>query len=484
MQSNKVEAILELISNDNQEVILTCPLYTKGKRLINGEYFKEPDYLAKLKKIIFNHDEDSPTFKQLISKFVRTNFNVDENIFKFLSFAPNSVYRSIYRFLFKLADDQLVALLASLEEELANLKRISESFKKTKQLQSIELLEQRLMAVEKNIEDLRQTRNNFRSMANYKVEMEKNRQIILRVNELETDIDNHMTELKIIDEAIIGQQNSLYDENNAIILRSLYDEACDLIRDVHKKFNDLVAFHNTMILNKIDFLKHRKGEVERNLRNLKEQYDQILEQKKISTIEFFDSNLMSEYNEIQVKIEELIKIQGEIENSLSIWKENENNIAQVEMRLSELNEKTNQSVIDNNIQLFNQYFTKYSERLYNDDGCVIAYNKQEDNVFPIKLGNIGGVGSGKKKGLISAFDLAYYSFSQQMGIKCPQFIVHDKMETTDKKQLQAIFKIAEEIEAQLIMPILNEKLDFLTEDMRKKHIILELSNNDKFFKVK
>ena len=99
------------------------------------------------------------------------------------------------------------------------------------------------------------------------------------------------------------------------------------------------------------------------------------------------------------------------------------------------------------------------------------------------MGNIGGVGSGKKKGLISAFDLAYYSFAEKKSIICPRFIVHDKMETTDKKQLREIFNITVETKAQLIIPILNEKLDFLTEEQRNEHIILELSNDDKFFKI-
>lgn len=117
------------------------------------------------------------------------------------------------------------------------------------------------------------------------------------------------------------------------------------------------------------------------------------------------------------------------------------------------------------------------------ESCVIAYNKSNDGTFPITLGNIGGVGSGKKKGLISAFDLAYYAFAISENIVCPQFIVHDKMETTDKKQLQEIFNITEENKAQLIIPILNEKLSFLTSEQRNKHIVLELSNDDKFFKI-
>lgn len=162
LSNKKLEAELELVAQDGQVYTLTCSLFRNGYRKINGQKYTQQDYLSKLNEIVFDLKEQNPTFKQLISKFVRINSNSDEHIFKFLSFASNSVYESIYSFLFKLASDDIVALKASLEEELLEYKRISDSYKRTQKLQSIELLEQKLLAIDNEIKNIKERRREYR----------------------------------------------------------------------------------------------------------------------------------------------------------------------------------------------------------------------------------------------------------------------------------------------------------------------------------
>lgn len=481
LTSNKIEAELNLIAQDGQAYALICSLFRNGYRKINGEKYTQQDYLSKLNEIVFDLKESNPTFKQLISKFVRINSNSDEHMFKFLSFAPNSVYESIYSFLFKLASDDIVALKASLEEELLGYKRISDSYKRTQKLQSIELLEQKLLTIDIEIKNIKERRSEYRYDDDYLKELENNRTLIVKLNTLETQIDRVMTEIQLLEEAIIEQQNAKF-ESCSILLAELYKETISQVENISKSFEKLVAFHNSMIESKIKFLEAKKAEKCLTLEYIKNEYNTLNGEKSAIATELLDGGLLSEYNNLSRKIEDLMREKGEIENSLAIWKENETNILRVSRMLNELAEKSDSAIIDDNISTFNEFFATYTSILYTDS-CVIGFNKQQDGQFPIKLGNIGGIGSGKKKGLISAFDLAYYSFAEKKSIICPRFIVHDKMETTDKKQLKEIFNITEETKAQLIIPILNEKLDFLTEEQRKAHIILELSNDDKFFKI-
>ncbi len=482
LNKNKLEAILEVLAPDNSIVQLCCSLFPKGYRKINEKKYSYNDYLTHLNKIFFNLTEDTPTFKQLISKFVRINTTVDERIFKFLSFAPNSVYESVYSFLFKLAEDDIVAQKAELENELLTYKHITESYKRTKQLQSIELLEQKLLAINTELKEIRDRRSKIKYEEVYQTELKKNQELVTKSTQLSSSIDSCLTEIYLIEEAINEQQAQVQVDDTST-LQFLYKEASNLLNTVSKQFGELVKFHNSMIQNKIKFLEGRKSQLQDVLEELKKNYKKILEEKKKIAINILDAGMLATLNTLNAKVEELSKEQGEIEKSLKIWRENEENIDRVTNLLEELKGKTDLAIIDDNIATFNEFFTKYSARLY-ADSCVIAYNKANDGTFPIRLGNIGGVGSGKKKGLISAFDLAYYAFAVKKGITCPKFIIHDKMETTDKKQLQEIFNITEENKAQLIIPILNEKLSFLDAEQRKKHIVLELSNSDKFFKIK
>ena len=481
LTNNKLEAELNLVAQDGQTYTLICSLFRNGYRKINGQKYTQQEYLSKLNEIVFDLKEPNPTFKQLISKFVRINSNSDDNILKFLSFAPNSVYESVYSFLFKLASDDIVALKASLENELLGYKRILDSYKRTQKLQSIELLEQKLLAINNEIKKYKTQRSEYKYDDDYLKELEKNRILLVRLNALETNIDSIMTEIQLLDEAILEQKNAKF-VNCSNLLKELYKETINQLENISKSFENLVTFHNSMVESRIRFLETKKIEKCLALEQIKKEYNTLNKTKSTIAIELLDGGLLSEYNKLSLKIESLMQEKGEIENSLEIWKENESNISRVSKMLSELTEKSDSAIIDDNIATFNEFFSKYTSILYNDS-CFIAFNKQQDGEFPIKLGNIGGIGSGKKKGLISAFDLAYYSFAEKKSIICPRFIVHDKMETTDKKQLKEIFNITQETKAQLIIPILNEKIDFLAKEQRNTHVILELSNDDKFFKV-
>ena len=481
LKNNKLEAVLELVDKDDNNVQLVCSLFPRGYRKINGEKYTEHDYLIKLNELFFHLTEASPTFKQLISKFVRINSNLDEHIFKFLSFAPNSVYESIYSFLFKLAEDDIVAQKAALQQELLEFEHITESYKRSKQLQSIELLEQKLLAIKKELVANRSKRDAFKYKDIYQSELAKNQKLVSELARTKNSIDACLTEISFLNDSIELQKSQLQDYDTST-LKYLYEEANSLLEKIDKQFDELVSFHNTMITNKINFLQARRAKLNIQLSELQQKHNDLLEEKKKIAMDILDAGVLENLNILNAKIEELSKEQGEIEQSLKIWKENDDNIKRIIGLLEELNSKTNNSIIDDKIKTFNEFFTQYTSRLYGES-CVIAYNKSNDGTFPITLGNIGGVGSGKKKGLISAFDLAYYAFAISENIVCPQFIVHDKMETTDKKQLQEIFNITEENKAQLIIPILNEKLSFLTSEQRNKHIVLELSNDDKFFKI-
>jgi len=95
----------------------------------------------------------------------------------------------------------------------------------------------------------------------------------------------------------------------------------------------------------------------------------------------------------------------------------------------------------------------------------------------------GNLGTGKKRGLIVAFDLAYLKYVDRFKIKSPQFIIHDKLENTHINQLNTIFKLCSEIKGQYIVPILRERISGIDSSIIDKAKILELKETDKLFRV-
>lgn len=57
------------------------------------------------------------------------------------------------------------------------------------------------------------------------------------------------------------------------------------------------------------------------------------------------------------------------------------------------------------------------------------------------------------------------------------------LENTHINQLETIFEIADSIDGQYILPILRERIDKLNPKKIESSIILELSEDDKLFKI-
>lgn len=74
-------------------------------------------------------------------------------------------------------------------------------------------------------------------------------------------------------------------------------------------------------------------------------------------------------------------------------------------------------------------------------------------------------------------------YSYQNGIDAPRFVIHDKMENTHINQLKTIFNICNTIDGQYIIPILRERIDKIDQKYIEKSKVLELSSNNKFFKI-
>lgn len=103
---------------------------------------------------------------------------------------------------------------------------------------------------------------------------------------------------------------------------------------------------------------------------------------------------------------------------------------------------------------------------------------------PFSIGNlVGSLGTGKQRGLIIAFDLAYLEYIKQIKCTSPDFLIYDQLENTHINQLDTIIDLATKTNSQIIFPILKERISDIDDKVIKEATILELSRNDKFFRV-
>ena len=90
--------------------------------------------------------------------------------------------------------------------------------------------------------------------------------------------------------------------------------------------------------------------------------------------------------------------------------------------------------------------------------------------------------SGKKQGEILCFDLAYILFADEEGIACMHFLLNDKKELMHDNQLLKVADFVMEKDIQLVISILKDKLP--DELLSKANVVVELSQEDKLFRIK
>lgn len=481
----KVQAELILIDENKRGCSIKRDLFPRGKKYIFDEPYSKQDFWDELKKIIFNLKEPRPTFRQLIPKFVRVENTAEERMIKFLPIMTGSdVYDTIYCFLFQIYSDELLSKKGEITERLSECQKTIQTLEKSKSISSLSVLKQSLEIINSDLKDLYDKRNKLSYMDEYREDLNSKRKLTLRINDLQEKMELVEFEIANIENSIVSLAKEK-SEINIQILQAVYQEAKSYIPTLQKSFEDMVSFHNSMIQNRIDFIQKPLNVKKELLEQYSSQLATILEQKEKITIEALDEGLLDELNMLNRKIEDLSLKKGEIKQSIQLLEEQEAVRQDLNKELLVIQNQMENDGIDEKIKKFNQFFSDYCDKLYGEK-YLLAYNEnwKEEKKFPVSIASLGGkVGTGKKKAVIVAFDLAYMQYSIEMGIKVPQFVIHDKMENTHINQIKTIFEICEGIDGQYIIPILRERIDKVEQKYVEKAKVLELSTNNKFFGI-
>lgn len=485
LQENRVQAELILVDSKGKEYSIKRDLFSKGKRYILDDKYSEKEFRCELKRLIFNSDEPKPTFRQLITKFVRIDNTSEERMIKFLPMmANNELYDTVYCFLFNIYDEKLLNDKDEIYNKLQECKKVIQTLERSKSISSVSYLEQSLEVVNLGLEELTAKRDQLSYMEQYRDELDKKRKLSVKVGEIQGEMELIEFEIDNIKQSIANLAKDKADINLSN-LSAIYNEAESFVPDLQVKFEEMVDFHNKMIQNRIDFINTQLAERQSLLAEYSDKLQEVLKEKEKITIEVLDEGLLDELNVLNNKIEELLLKKGEITQSIHIILEQEQKYEELDNQLKTFTSEMKNDGIQEKINQFNIFFTNYCDQLYGEKYFAV-YNKnwRKEKSFPLTIGSLNGnLGTGKKKAIIVAFDLAYMQYSIKMGIDAPRFVIHDKMENTHINQLKTIFNICNTIDGQYIIPILRERIDKIDQKYIEKSKILELSSNNKFFKI-
>ena len=485
LSENKVQAELILIDKNREEYIIKRDLFPRGKKYIFNEVYNEHEFWNELKKDIFGLKEDKPTLRQLIPKFVRLDSMAEERIIKFLPvMTKNDTYDLIYCFLFQIYSKKLLNRRAEINDKVSECQKTIQALEKNKSIVSLSALKQSLEFVNIDLSKLNKKREDLAYMESYREELDNKRKLTLRINELQEDMQFLEFEIENIEESItkLLQEKKEMDFNT---LQAIYEEAESYLPNLQKSFEEMVNFHNSMIQNRIDFIRSQLLTKQELLTQYSQELKETLAEKETVTLEALDEGLLDELNMLNKKIEELSLKKGEIQQSINLIEEQEQIRSQLSKELNEIEKQMGNNGFEENVKKFNQIFADYCDKLYGEK-YLLAYNEnwKKERKFPVSISSLGGnVGTGKKKAIIVAYDLAYMQYAIEACIPVPRFVIHDKLENTHINQLKTIFEICDNIQGQYIIPILRERIDKIDNDYIEKATVLELSSTNKFFGV-
>lgn len=481
---NEVSFILSILNKNSERTILRRSFNSKNDLFINEiKYDNITLYKKKLLEILFHipHSQSKISLREIIKKFVRSDSYSENNIYKILHTSKkDSAYEAIYLLLFGFPNQEIISTRLILSDRIDTLKK---ELKKLSGKSNLPRLQNRLAQLQGLISDNEEQIKNLDLPKTYEIQIDKLKSLKSRTAELSSALGNLNTKISLSQKT----RNELLHSESKIdptSIQKLYEEANLLIGTIQKPFEEVLSFHNKMVLNKVKFVEQHilKLEQERNI--VKYELDSLLKDQSHVLRLLDDTGTFDDLIKVREDINLLYVEKGKLVHQIDQIQKINSEIDSKTIEFNEVN-LTFQTYLEelnlNISEIFNKkYFTEYTNRTHGEK--LYIYYDSENRKFAFD--NLGGnPGDGYKKTEIIAFDLAFISYFNELGLDFPLFFLHDKFEIVHPNQIQSIFEIADSINGQLFVSVLKSSVSFLGDEYIERKKILELSQDSKFFKI-
>lgn len=488
INDNILRFTLDFNTVENKKAIVSRTISTDEK---NSKYYlsdvevdkkKYYDFIA---QAVFGLTTDKPSLRNVSHKFIR---NTNEKMQKTLNFlhanTTSDVYDLLYLFLFGFNGLPLIKKKGEFNKDIKKQRAYLAAYRnpnrETVLSKMIKPLKKEIAEAEKNIK-------NFDFKDSHDESLKKLSEIQRIISDYSLTYASLNMRVRNIEESILSLKNNITQlvENDLI---EIYNSAGLYFKgELKRSYEEMVLFHNDVIKNKINFLESELLKKKEEIEAVNEKINDFHEQESSLFKTIKEPETLKSINQLFNKLTELRENLASIETNLTRINDTNALIKSLEDSREKLLEEIELAVqgLEKNIEIFNEFFgdlTKeiYGERYIFDLSFDIDKGKCNFDISCVTPNSNGG----KKKGEITAFDLAYIKFVDKVKLKRPTFVIHDSIEDVDVNQIRDIFFEANNINGQYIVSILSDKF---SEDvdlkMMKDNSILELSSTNKFFKV-
>lgn len=473
---------------ENAKKVIVRRNFLLGKRSvleINGQKVEKKDFEGELEKAIWGIETSKPSFRQIISHNFRYDDNRLTNTLRTLNrYTSDIEYETLHLYMFGCNFDD-----GDRRQELS--KKLTTDYKYKRRLEktaSKSALRSKLALVEGEIAELNTKKEELHLNPDFEKDLEQLNKVKASLSELAVKQTALQLRYNLIEEAVedLKAQKSNIDTQQ---LELIYRQASAMITTLQHTFEDLLAFHNEMLVRKAAFLSAELPQLKQSISACNTDISALRQQEQRLAERLQQSATIEALDELVAQLNLKYQEKGALEQRIAQIEEVDKAIALNEEILKDIDNglfsQSKQDLVQKQLDKFNQYYSSISKRLYGESYAIeysLVKNKEGKNTYKFAPFATDNFSTGKKQGEIACFDMAYIMFADDEKIPCLHFIVNDQKELVHDNQLMHIGTLANDhVDIQYVVAILRDKLP--TELNKEENIVLKLSQHSKLFKI-
>lgn len=221
-------------------------------------------------------DVEKPTFRQIISHNIRYKDDSINNTLKTLDkFTSDVEYETLYLYLLGCTFNEGAkkqALVTKISQEKTFRERLEKKQTKTTYEIALDLVDDEIAA-------LNEKKASFNLNETLEKDLEELNIVKYNINKTSALISKLEIRKNLIEESRKDLEQSI-SHIDLQQLRLIYEEVTENISGIQKTFEDLVAFHNNMVIEKVKYISQDLPELMSKLKDSQEELSLLLKQEK------------------------------------------------------------------------------------------------------------------------------------------------------------------------------------------------------------
>lgn len=461
----------------------------KGLYEVNGSKVEKKDFEMTIQHALWGVKTDKPSFRQIISHSFRIDdLRLSQSLRTIHKYCTDVEYETLHLYMFgaNIEDNER-------KVELSNAIKTDRAYKnRLEKNATISALRSKLALVERQIEQLNDMKASLNLNPDFEEDLNRLALVKQQLSHLAVTQNNLLVRKSLIEEAARDMEK-MKSNANAEQIATIYKQACAYNDKIQHTFEDLLHFHNEMLVRRADFITAELPELNNEINVCNDKIAEVREGEKALEKKLNLSVSYDTFDNMIARLTQCHQELGELKQSIRLIEEVEKRITANEEMLKNIDDdlfsESRQQYVQSQLEKFNIHFATISERLYEESYAIeykVGTSRDGKPCYKFSPFATDNFSTGKKQGEITCFDLAYIAFADEEQIPCLHFVLNDKKELMHDNQLVRIADLVNEQDnVQYVASILRDKLPpslndsrFFTETltMRKRLFKIEESS--------